>query len=127
MGVQFAALFRERLFLEIAAHANRMARTLSDGIIKAGGELVAETETNQVFAILNEEWVEDLQQAFDFYIWSKMEYEGTGPRKVVIRLVTSWATDVKQVNQFISRIMMQGLKPRVEDQTIRASNEIASR
>ncbi|GAM82378.1 hypothetical protein ANO11243_003570 [Dothideomycetidae sp. 11243] len=116
MGVQFAALFEKQLFLDIAAHANQMAQKLSAGVLQNGGEVVADVETNQVFAILEEDLVKDLQQSFDFYIWSKMSDSGADrPRRVVIRLVTSYATDPSQVDRFIARIKMRGMKHHIED------------
>ncbi|KAF2157037.1 beta-eliminating lyase [Myriangium duriaei CBS 260.36] len=115
MGVQFAALFEKQLYLSIAAHANRMALKLSEGVLQAGGELVADVETNQVFAILEEDLVKDLQESFGFYIWSKMENkEASRPKRVVIRLVTSWATDEEQVTRFITRIKSSRRKRHLE-------------
>ena len=100
MGAQFAAFFEpeEDLFLGLAMHANEMARRLSQAITSAGYELVAETETNQVFAILPLPVMERLQQCFVFYVWDRLK-DGR-EEKAVIRLVTSWATDAEQVGRF---------------------------
>lgn len=101
MGTQFATLFSEDdLFFKVAQHANAMAAELSDGILTAGYHLQAETETNQVFAILPVTLVERLQQDFSFYIWEKVPTVDEEPERVVVRLVTSWATDPEQVAKF---------------------------
>jgi threonine aldolase len=101
MGVMFKGLFEgeARLFLECAKHANEMAARLSVAVVEAGHHLVAATETNQVFAVLPLEVVEQLQQSFNFYVWEKLKAQGN-QEMVVIRLVTSWATDAEQVDRF---------------------------
>jgi threonine aldolase len=100
MGAQFAAFFdpEDDLFLHLAAHANEMAARLSTALTAAGHELVAETETNQVFAIVSLPVLERLQQHFNFYIWERLK--DAKQEKAVIRLVTSWATDPDQVVKF---------------------------
>lgn len=107
MGAQFAALFEEggKLFLELAEHANEMAARLSHAITRAGYELVAETETNQVFAILPIPLMERLQKDFVFYVWDRLK-DGKEER-AVIRLVTSWATDAAQVARFEELLLEQ--------------------
>ena len=53
LGVQFQALFSDGLFERSAvSHANVAAQTLAAGVVSAGFELAAETESNQVFALL---------------------------------------------------------------------------
>lgn len=106
MGAQFAALFKpgDDLFLHLAAHANEMASRLSHAVTNAGHHLVAATETNQVFAILPLPLVERLQQTFNFFVWERLKAEGKH-EKVVIRLVTSWATDAAQVERFSNMLI----------------------
>lgn len=100
MGVQFATLFdpEDNLFLQLASHANEMAARISHAIKAAGYELVAETETNQVFAIVPLPVMERLQQHFTFFVWDRLK--NGREEKAVIRLVTSWATDAAQVERF---------------------------
>lgn len=95
MGAQFAELFREDLYSDLARQANVAARTLSRSITDAGFALVAETETNQVFAVLPRPLVERLQQDFSFYLW-----ETRGDDWVVVRLLTTWATSESQLVKF---------------------------
>lgn len=99
LGVQFSELFKNDLFFGLSKHANQMATKLSDAIVNNGHSLSANTESNQVFPILPNDVIENLQQSFDFYIWEKYD-----EKKSVIRLVTSWATDEAQVNAFIKTI-----------------------
>ncbi|KAH6690331.1 threonine aldolase [Plectosphaerella plurivora] len=105
LGVQFMELFRpnpagSNLFFDLAAHANQMAALLSSGIAEAGHKLAATTETNQVFPILPNDLITMLQESYSFYVWEKAA-DGDSS---VIRLVTSWATDQKQVKAFISAV-----------------------
>lgn len=101
MGAQFAALFDgDDLFTKLAAHANDMAARLSQAVLKSGYELLADTETNQVFAVLPLSLVDILKQSFNFYIWQKVSKKDGFEERVVIRLVTSWATEPEQVERF---------------------------
>ncbi|KAL7797266.1 pyridoxal phosphate-dependent transferase [Trichoderma ceciliae] len=96
MGVQFAELFREddSLYFNLARRANLAAEKLSRSIVGAGYQLNAKTETNQVFAVLPVTLVQALQQEFSFYVWEKYgEF-------VVVRLLTTWATDPAQLERF---------------------------
>ncbi|CEJ80557.1 Putative Beta-eliminating lyase [[Torrubiella] hemipterigena] len=100
MGTQFTELFREGLFFNLARTANEAALALSSAILQGGYELLAETETNQVFAILPLELANFLQQSFNFYIWEKFDQD-----RVVVRLLTTWATQPAQLEKF-SRIVV---------------------
>ncbi|WP_109483864.1 aminotransferase class I/II-fold pyridoxal phosphate-dependent enzyme [Paraburkholderia sp. C35] len=101
LGIQFQTLFgHSNLFFENADYANRMAARLAEGILDSGHLLDSEPATNQVFAILPDSVIQQLKQHFDFYVWAKRDDD-----RSVIRLVTSWATDVKQVDAFLSRLV----------------------
>ena len=97
LGLQFQALFRSNLFFDLASHANQTAKALSTGLTEAGYELAAVTESNQVFAVVPEEVVKRLQRSFEFYIWENLD-DG----RFIIRLVTSWATEIEAVDAFIA-------------------------
>lgn len=99
MGVQFESLFGRDLFLGSSRAANQAALRLAQGLQEAGLELAAETESNQVFAILPNAVIEALQPAFAFYVWEALEDD-----RSVVRLVTSWATDNQQVERFIAAV-----------------------
>ncbi len=99
LGLQFRELFKSDLFFEAARYANNMAAKLSGAIVENGYELAAETESNQIFPVLPNCLIERLKESFDFYIWGKVDDE-----RSTIRLVTSWATDEKQVESFCQLI-----------------------
>lgn len=97
LGLQFAALFSNDLFASASRFANDAAQRLSQGLTAAGYELAAATESNQVFVALPKTTIAALQKQFGFYIWEARDDDSS-----VIRLVTSWATDLDQVERFIA-------------------------
>lgn len=99
LGLQFLELFRKDLYFELARHANALSKKLSQGIMRKGYKLSAETETNQIFAVLPDELIEKLTDKFAFYTWEKKDDNHS-----VVRLVTSWATKEKEVDKFIENL-----------------------
>lgn len=95
LGVQFAALFRDDLLLRLAHHANCTAAKISSCLVNMGFKLQADTETNQVFPVLPLALVKELQKDFNFYVWEQLS-DGS----VVVRIVTSWATELSEVKRF---------------------------
>ena len=102
LGIQFAELFMDGLYFELAQHANSMAQKLSAVVTDSGYSLASPTESNQVFAILPDVAIERLKETCDFYVWEK-----TDEQHAVIRLVTSWATNEKQVDALIRDIRIK--------------------
>jgi len=99
LGVQFAELFSNNLIFGLAKHANLQAEILSADFIEMGIELQSKTETNQVFPILPKTLVDVLQQEYVFHIWERLD-DGN----VVIRLLTSWATEYEHVKALSARV-----------------------
>lgn len=87
--------FRRTLYFDLAKRANTAAQRLSEALKEAGHELHAKTETNQVFAVVPVARIERLKERFRFYVW-----ENLGEGRAVVRLLTTWATDVDQLEQF---------------------------
>ncbi len=98
-GVQFAVLFEGELFLSLARHANDIALQMSAAIAKAGYPFFAQPESNQIFPILPLSLIDELSKDFGFYIWRKTDHNNA-----IIRLVTSWATPVNAVDDFVKRM-----------------------
>lgn len=99
LGIQFVELFKEDLFFELAAHANKMADRLREGIREAGYEFFIESPSNQLFVIFPNEVLEDLRKDFNFATWEKVD-----EKRTAIRLVTSWATKEESVEAFIKAL-----------------------
>lgn len=96
LGIQFAALFEGNRYIEIAAHANRMAQKLQDAMEACGLPFFIKTTTNQIFPILPNMLIEELQKEYAFQVWEAMDETHTA-----MRFVTSWATEEKEVDRFI--------------------------
>jgi threonine aldolase len=96
LGIQFLELFRDNLYFELAKHANKMAGLIRDEIEKAGFGFVTDSPSNQIFPILPDRVVAELQENYAFYVWAKMDADSSA-----IRLVTSWATKEEAVSAFI--------------------------
>ncbi len=96
LGLQFAALFEGDLFFQLATHANEMADILREGIHSEGYKFLVETESNQLFPILPEPLIEELEKKYVFYRWKKIDNHHTA-----LRLVTSWATEKEKVEAFL--------------------------
>ncbi len=98
MGVQFETLFQpeELLYYKLAKHANHMAEQIAEAISACGFDFYAPIATNQLFPVLPNSFVAELEKNFLFNWQAKV-----GEDKSAIRFVTSWATSQEQVDALI--------------------------
>lgn len=96
LGIQFDRLFTDDLFFTAAAHANRMAMRLKQGLSKCGVTFMADSVTNQQFPIFTMEEVEELNKEFLFEYSDKID-----DNRTAIRFCTSWATKEENVDRLI--------------------------
>lgn len=96
LGIQFATLFQDNVYLDIAKHANVMAQQLQTAFEAAGYPLLIQSKTNQVFPILPNTIINKLREKYDFQVWEHRNASTT-----VMRFVTSWATKEEVIQQFI--------------------------
>lgn len=96
LGLQFLELFRDNLYFDLARHANAMAALLSAEIRKVGFGFLTHSPSNQIFPILPNSLITELQKKYSFHIWEKVDSEHSA-----VRLVTSWATQEEAVAAFI--------------------------
>lgn len=99
LGIQFLELFRDNLYFELAMHANKMATILTDELAKANIKFLTHSPSNQVFPILPNSLITELQSKYSFLIWGKIDSDYSA-----IRLVTSWATKEEAVVGFIEEL-----------------------
>lgn len=99
LGVQFNALLKDNLYLKLGAHANEMAKQLSNGIKSKGYEFAVPPETNLLFPVFPKELVAELKKSVMFEGWpySTETHEA-------IRLVTSWGTRESEIKEFLKLI-----------------------
>ncbi len=99
LGIQFDRLFTDDLFFQAAAHANRMAMKLKQGLTEAGVPFLADSVTNQQFLIFTENQTVELNREFLFERFGKTP-EGNN----VLRFCTSWATKEENVEHLINTV-----------------------
>ena len=106
MAVQLKALFEDEsgnydimnsLYAELSRHENDMAIELREALLAKGAELWIPHETNQLFLILPDEKIKELEKDFLFYTWCRYD-EG----RSVIRLVTNWNSSREELDAIIS-------------------------
>jgi len=100
LGAQFVAWLENDLWLELALHANAMARLLAARLDDfAAVDIDAPVETNMVFAWLPRDLHEALvEEGAEYYCWR--EEEG----RVLARLVCSWQTTEEDIEAFITAL-----------------------
>lgn len=99
LAAQMLALLEDGLWLDLAAHANRMAARLSAGLVAAGARLLAPTECNQVFATLTAAQDAALRAAgARYHEWPRIQ---DGGPETSVRLVCGWSTTEAEVDDFL--------------------------
>lgn len=98
MGIQFETLFlpEDSLYYDLAKHANLMAEQIAEAITACGYEFYVPVVSNQLFPVLPNTLLTELEKRFLFSRQAKV-----GEDKTAIRFVTSWATTQEQVKELI--------------------------
>lgn len=97
LGIQFDVLFTDGLYLENGRHAIEMAALLKRAFEEKGYRFYIKPVTNQIFIVLENGQMEQLQKKVNFSIWERLDDAHT-----VVRFVTSWATQESAVRGLIS-------------------------
>ena len=93
IAAQFLAYFRNDLWKDIASQSMKMAQELRlriEGLPQV--EVLYTTDRNAVFVKLPQAWIKQLREHFFFYVWDENTFE--------CRLMTSWDTQIEEVQQF---------------------------
>lgn len=108
IAAQFDAYFRDDLWLETAAHANRMTARLAEAIgASRKARLGWEPEANELFAIMSTDVAEALKgHGAVFYPWELPGgFSGPiDPDEKLYRFVTSFATREEDIDRFAALI-----------------------
>lgn len=99
LGIQFGTLFTDRLYLQIARHAVKMAMILKEGFIAKGIKPFIDSPTNQQFFTLPNEVMDRLAEHATFEVWGTR-----GEKETNVRFVTSWATKEENVRKLVELI-----------------------
>ncbi len=99
LGVQFEALLKDNLYVEASRTANRQAQSLKQAFVEKGFPLFCDTAANQIFIVLPNQVVEQLQQKYVITYWGKVDEE-----HAAVRLVTSVCTPEEDVEALLADI-----------------------
>lgn len=92
IGIQFQTLFTAGLYEQLGAQACQQAHTLADLLVKAGLQLAFPVQTNQVFCVVANTRLGQLQQLMPVAVFGP-----AGPGQSLVRFTTSWATTPEQL------------------------------
>lgn len=102
---QFEAYLQDGLWLELARHANAMAKRLQNGLADAEQVRLAwQAQANEVFVVVEQAKADQLEQlGVVFYRWSPPRAMPglLNENEVLLRLVTSFATEANAVDRFV--------------------------
>jgi threonine aldolase len=108
IAAQFAAYFRDGLWLALARHSNGMADRLRAGLAAAPQAREAwPTHGNEVFAVLRRADAERLRRAGAFFHdWAEPRSAelGLAADEVLVRLVAAFATRAEDVDAFLGEL-----------------------
>ena len=96
LGIQFDTLFTDGLYMAISKQAITMAQKLKDAFKQKGYRFYFESPTNQIFVVLENSKMEQLQKKVSFSFWEAIDSNHT-----VVRFATSWATKEEDVDEVI--------------------------
>lgn len=99
IGISFAELFRDNLYFELAKYANDLAIKIY-GKLKSKYKFYSDVESNQIFMEISNAQIEKLKQSFAVEVPYALDEKTS-----VIRIVTSWATDAKKVDELIELLL----------------------
>lgn len=105
IAAQFEAYLQDDLWLQLARHANAMADRLRAGLSASNSARLAwETTSNEVFAVIPKETAKAAEEkGAKFYDWLEPHDmpEPVRDGDMLIRLVTSFATETQDVDAFL--------------------------
>ncbi len=100
LGIQFEELFRDDLYMEVSAHADRLAMKIRKAFEDKNIPFAYDSVTNQQFPILTYEMAMKLSEKYSFTMNEAQLKKGPA----MVRFCTSWATKEENVEALISDI-----------------------
>lgn len=99
LGIQFATLFEDRLYFEMARRANALAQRIKEAASMYGIRTFGNSPTNQVFLVVENSRLADLDSRIGYEFWQKYDENCS-----VIRVCTSWGTTEEAVGTLIEAL-----------------------
>lgn len=97
LGVQFAALFEDDLYMKMGKHADQLAMKIKKELQKKGYPFYIDSCTNQQFVIVDNDRLKEIEKSFIVNYEKKLD-----ENHMVIRICTSWATKEENVDELLS-------------------------
>ncbi|SEA75567.1 L-threonine aldolase [Pseudobutyrivibrio sp. ACV-2] len=97
LGVQFAEMFTDDLYMEMGSHAIEQANKIRECLKTKGYTLFMENPTNQIFVVMDNESLKEFGQKVVYGFWEKYDESHT-----VVRIATSWATSDDSVEALMA-------------------------
>lgn len=99
LGIQFAALFTDGLYMKISKHAIELSDRIRAALIELGYRIYIDSPTNQQFFIIGKDKFYELTKEYALDLNCFL-----GSDDVVARACTSWATKEENVDRFIEEL-----------------------
>ena len=99
LGLQFECLFSNNLYERVSRHAVDMAMKIKQAFIAKGYNPVVNSNTNQQFFLLPNDFMDKLSEDVGFELWGPR-----GEKETKVRFVTSWSTKEEDVDLLIKRL-----------------------
>ena len=99
LGIQFAELFRDGLYYELARHANEEAMRIKAALTALGARFQVDSPTNQQFPILPDALIEKLAPEF-----SCSHTQSLPGGMSAVRFCTSWATTDADIDALLDAV-----------------------
>ena len=99
LGLQFAELLKDDLYMEMSQHAIDLAMKLKNAFAAKGYPFLMESPSNQQFPIIPDAHLEVLKKKYSYSYIQRVDAEHSG-----VRFCTSWATEPENVDQLIADI-----------------------
>ena len=107
LGIQFDVLFTDGLYFSISKNAIATANRLKAGFAAKGYRFFMDSPTNQIFLVLENTQLAALEGKAKFGFWEKFDDTHT-----VVRIATSWATRMDEVEALIDLMRYNPYKSR---------------
>ena len=95
-GVTFDALLTDNLYVDICKNALDCADKIREELPKKGYKFFIDSPTNQIFIIMENTKLKELEDKVLLSFWEKYDDNNT-----VIRIATSWATTMEDVEKLL--------------------------
>lgn len=99
LGIQFLTLFEENRYMEISAHAARLAERIRSELTKLGVSFLVDSPTNQQFPILPDTVLEKLEKKYVYEYQKRIDENHSA-----VRFCTCWATKEENVEALLADI-----------------------